>query len=138
MLSTLQGTAFQQGRMEECIAEHHHVAECAVVGVADKLKGQSPLGLIVLKSGVQQDHEEIVKELVQLVRNKVGAVAAFKQAAIVSTLPKTRSGKVLRATIRNIADGDEVKVPPTIDDHSSLDVATEALATLGYPQDAES
>ena len=129
------GHRLSTGRMEECIAEHHHVAECAVVGVADKLKGQSPLGLIVLKSGVDQDHDEIVKELVQLVRSKVGAVAAFKQAAIVSTLPKTRSGKVLRATIRNIADGDEVKVPPTIDDRSSLDVVTKALGTLGYPLD---
>ena len=130
------GHRLSTGRMEECIAEHPHVAECAVVGVADSLKGQSPLGLIVLKSGVDQDHEEIVKELVLLVRGKVGAVAAFKQAAIVSTLPKTRSGKVLRATIRNIADGDEVKVPPTIDDRSSLDVVTEALETLGYPQNA--
>ena len=130
------GHRLSTGRMEECISEHPHVAECAVVGVADKLKGQSPLGLVVLKSGVEQDHDEIVKELVQLVRNKVGAVAAFKQAAIVSTLPKTRSGKVLRATIRNIADGDEVKVPPTIDDRSSLDVVTKALDSLGYPQDS--
>lgn len=127
------GHRLSTGRMEECIAEHPHVAECAVVGVADSLKGQSPLGLIVLKTSVDQDHSEIVKELIQLVRDKVGAVAAFKQAAIVSTLPKTRSGKILRATIRNIADGDEIKVPPTIDDRSSLDVVTKALGTLGYP-----
>lgn len=127
------GHRLSTGRMEECISEHPHVAECAVVGVADKLKGQSPVGLVVLKSGVEQDRDEIIKELVQLVRSKVGAVAAFKQAAIVSTLPKTRSGKVLRATIRNIADGEEVKVPPTIDDRASLDVVTEALATMGYP-----
>ena len=130
------GHRLSTGRMEECIAEHPHVAECAVVGVADSLKGQSPLGLVVLKTGVDQDHDEIVKELVQLVRSKVGAVAAFKQAAIVSALPKTRSGKVLRATIRNIADGEEVKVPPTIDDRASLDVVTQALETLGYPDNS--
>ncbi len=132
------GHRLSTGRMEECLAEHPHVAECAVVGVADKLKGQSPLGLIVLKKGVEQEHDEIIKELILAVRNKVGAVAAFKQAAIVSTLPKTRSGKVLRATIRNIADGEDVKVPPTIDDRSSLDVVTEALKSLGYPAHSDS
>ena len=127
------GHRLSTGRMEECIAEHPDVAECAVCGVADQLKGQLPLGLVVLKSGVDRDHQEIVTELVQRVREKVGAVAAFKQAAIVSKLPKTRSGKVLRGTISSIADGGEVKVPPTIEDMSALDVATDALKSLGYP-----
>ena len=127
------GHRLSTGRMEECIAEHPDVAECAVCGVADALKGQSPVGLVILKSGVDRDHAEVVGELVQRVRDKVGAVAAFKRAAVVSKLPKTRSGKVLRGTIRNIADGVEVKIPPTIDDRSSLEVVTQALKTLGYP-----
>ncbi len=128
------GHRLSTGRMEECIAEHPDVAECAVCGVDDELKGQLPLGLVVLKSGVDRDHQEIVTELVQRVREKVGAVAAFKQAAIVSKLPKTRSGKVLRGTISNIADGGQIKVPPTIEDMSALDVATDALKSLGYPK----
>ena len=131
------GHRLSTGRMEECIAEHPDVAECAVCGVADKLKGQMPLGLIVLKSDVDRDHQDIVIELVQRVREKVGAVAAFKQAAVVSKLPKTRSGKVLRGTISNIADGAEVKVPPTIEDMSALDIVTEALESLGYPTKAD-
>ncbi len=128
------GHRLSTGRMEECIAEHVDVAECAVCGVTDSLKGQLPLGLIVLKSGVDKDHQQIVAELIQQVREKVGAVAAFKQAVVVSKLPKTRSGKVLRATIRSIADGTEVKIPPTIDDISAIDVVTEALSSLGYPK----
>jgi len=128
------GHRLSTGRMEECIAEHPDVAECAVCGVTDQLKGQLPLGLVVLKSGVDRDYNHIVDELIQQIRNKVGAVAAFKQAAIVSKLPKTRSGKVLRGTISNIADGAQIKVPPTIEDISALEVVTEALKTLGYPK----
>ena len=128
------GHRLSTGRMEESISEHPDVAECAVVGVADQLKGQLPLGLVVLKAGVTRDHSEIVSELIAHVRSKVGAVAAFKQAAIVTKLPKTRSGKVLRATVRNIADGTEIKVPPTIEDRTALDVVTDALKTLGYPK----
>ena len=128
------GHRLSTGRMEECIAEHPDVAECAVCGVADELKGQLPLGLVVLKSDVDRDDGEIVAELVQRMRDKVGAVAAFKQAAIVTKLPKTRSGKVLRGTIRNIADGSDIKVPPTIEDVSALKVVTEALESLGYPK----
>ena len=124
------GHRLSTGALEEVLASHPAVAECAVVGVDDALKGQIPLGLLVLKAG--QDGTGVVKECVNLVRKKIGPVAAFKQAALVKRLPKTRSGKILRATIRKLADGVPVAVPPTIDDPAILDEIKIDLQTLGY------
>jgi propionyl-CoA synthetase len=107
------------------------VAECAVIGVADSLKGQLPVGFLVLKAGVLRPHEEIVAEVVARVRDRIGPVVAFKQAAVVPRLPKTRSGKVLRGTMRRIADAEAWRVPATIDDPASLDEIAVALRTLG-------
>ena len=107
--------------MEEVLAAHPDVAECAVVGVKDSLKGQVPLGLVVLKAGVGKAEEQVTKELAALVRDRIGPVAAFKEARVVARLPKTRSGKILRATLRRIADGESYTVPPTIDDPTILD-----------------
>lgn len=126
------GHRLSTGGMEEILAKHPAVAECAVVGAYDNLKGQVPLGFVVLKAGVSQDREEIVKELVQMVRNDIGAVASFKKAVIVDRLPKTRSGKVLRGTMRKIADGEEFSVPSTIDDPAILSEIGVALKTIGY------
>jgi len=126
------GHRLSTGQMEEVLSGHADVAECAVIGVADQLKGQMPLGLIVLKAGVDRDEAEIVKELVQRVRNQIGPVAAFKMAKIVKRLPKTRSGKILRGTMVSIADGSQWKMPATIDDPAILDEITEALKGLGY------
>ncbi|MBL6751554.1 MAG: propionyl-CoA synthetase [Nevskia sp.] len=114
------GHRLSTGAMEEVLSGHPDVAECAVIGVADTLKGQLPLGLVVLKAGVTRPHEDIVRELVGRVREQIGAVAAFKQAHVVQRLPKTRSGKVLRATMRAIADGRSYTVPATIDDPNIL------------------
>lgn len=114
------GHNLSTGSMEQALASHPDVAECAVIGVRDALKTQVPLGFVVLKSGVARDHATIVQELVQLVRTQVGPVANFKQALVVNRLPKTRSGKVLRKTMRAIADGDEWTMPPTIDDPATL------------------
>lgn len=126
------GHRLSTGAMEEVLAGHDDVAECAVIGVADQLKGQMPLGLIVLKAGVERDEAEITKELVQRVRDLIGPVAAFKMAKIVKRLPKTRSGKILRGTMVSIADSKEYKMPATIDDPAILDEITEALKALGY------
>ncbi|MFC7474074.1 AMP-binding protein [Dankookia sp. GCM10030260] len=114
------GHRLSTGAMEEVLAGHPDVAECAVVGIKDSLKGQVPLGLVVLKSGVTKADAAICKELVGLVRDKIGPVAAFKDVRVVARLPKTRSGKILRATMRKIADGEDYVVPPTIDDASIL------------------
>jgi propionyl-CoA synthetase len=124
------------GAIEEVLASHDDVAECAVLGVADALKGQVPLGLVVLKAGVERPHEEIVAELIALVRERIGPVAVFKTAAVVARLPKTRSGKILRGTMRSIADGEEFKTPATIDDPAILDEIGEALAAVGYARPA--
>ena len=121
------GHRLSTGAMEEVLAGHPDVAECAVIGVADALKGQLPVGFVVLKSGADRDHAEIADELVQLVRDQIGPVAAFKKALVVDRLPKTRSGKILRGTMRRIADGEEWKMPATIDDPAILDEITEAL-----------
>lgn len=121
------GHRLSTGAMEEVIAGHPDVAECAVIGVSDQLKGQVPVGFVVLKAGVRRDEAELVAEFVQLVRDQVGAVASFRQALIVPRLPKTRSGKVLRATMRSIADGREYAVPSTIDDPGALDDIGAAL-----------
>jgi propionyl-CoA synthetase len=126
------GHRLSTGQMEEVLAGHADIAECAVIGVADALKGQMPLGLIVLKSGVDRDESDIVKEVVQRVRDQIGPVAAFKIAKVVKRLPKTRSGKLLRGTMVSIADGSEWKMPATIDDPAILDEITQALKSLGY------
>jgi propionyl-CoA synthetase len=121
------GHRLSTGAMEEVLAGHPDVAECAVIGIADGLKGQVPLGLVVLKSGVAKADATICKELVGLVREKIGPVAAFKDAMVVARLPKTRSGKILRATLRKIADGESYTVPPTIDDAAILGEMETAL-----------
>jgi propionyl-CoA synthetase len=126
------GHRLSTGGMEEVLASHPAVAECAVIGVADELKGEIPLGLVVLKAGVNRPDQEIVKELIALVRNKIGPVASFKVATVVKRLPKTRSGKILRGTMKKIADGNEYKMPATIDDPTTLEEITEALEILGY------
>jgi propionyl-CoA synthetase len=125
------GHRLSTGSMEEVLAAHPDVAECAVIGVADALKGQLPVGFLVLKAGVRRPHEEIVAEVVTRVRDRIGPVAAFKQAVVVPRLPKTRSGKVLRGTMRRIADAEAFRVPATIDDPASLDEIAVALRTLG-------
>ncbi|MEW4981610.1 MAG: propionyl-CoA synthetase [Cycloclasticus sp.] len=128
------GHRLSTGAMEEVIAAHPDVAECAVIGVADKLKGQSPMGFAVLQSGANRDDDDVVTELVALIREKIGPVAAFKMATVVKRLPKTRSGKILRGTMRSMADGVEHKVPATIDDPTTLGEIAENLKTLGYPK----
>jgi propionyl-CoA synthetase len=127
------GHRLSTGAMEEVLASHPDVAECAVMGVADVVKGEIPLGLIVLKAGVRRPHHEIVKEVVELVRERIGPVASFKVATVVKRLPKTRSGKILRGTVKKIADGVDYRIPPTIDDPVILDEITADLAGLGYP-----
>jgi propionyl-CoA synthetase len=125
------GHRLSTGQMEEVLADHPDVAECAVLGINDVMKGEVPLGLVVLNSGVQRDYSEVVSELIASVRNRIGPVAAFKLAAVVDRLPKTRSGKILRATIRKMANGEEVSVPATIDDPAILVEIRRALdATL--------
>jgi propionyl-CoA synthetase len=126
------GHRLSTGAIEEVLAAHPDVAECAVIGVSDQLKGQLPLGLVVLKAGVVRPDEDIAGETVQLVRDRIGPVAAFKTAVVVTRLPKTRSGKILRGTMRRIADGDEYSIPATIDDPVILDEIREALAAVGY------
>ncbi|MDH3693158.1 MAG: propionyl-CoA synthetase [Gammaproteobacteria bacterium] len=127
------GHRLSTGAMEEVLASHPDVAECAVFGAADKLKGQLPLGLLVLNAGCERDSSEIISESVKLVREKIGPVAAFKQAVVVKRLPKTRSGKILRGTMQKMADGDEWKMPATIDDPAILDEIADSLKGLGYP-----
>ena len=125
------GHRLSTGAMEEIVASHPDVAECAVIGVADKLKGQMPLGFLVLNSGVERDLSEIEKEVIKLVREKIGPVAAFKQAIPVKRLPKTRSGKILRGTMQKIADCEQWKMPATIDDPEILDEITQDLKGRG-------
>ena len=126
------GHRLSTGAMEEVLSSHKDVAECAVIGVADQLKGQVPLGFLVLKNGVDRDHAEITKEVVQLVRDEIGPVAAFKLAIVVDRLPKTRSGKILRGTMQKIADSESYKLPATIDDPAILSEISEALQGIGY------
>ncbi len=130
------GHRLSTGAMEEVIAGHPDVAECAVMGVADDLKGQVPLGMMVLNAGVDRNPEDIVKEVIHLVRDKIGPVAAFKTATVVKRLPKTRSGKILRGTMRSIADKKDYKVPATIDDYAILDEIEESLGKIGYGKKA--
>ena len=121
------GHRLSTGGMEEVLASHPDVAECAVIGVADPMKGQVPRGFVVLKAGVERDRAEIAAELVQMVRDQIGAIAALKDVAVVAALPKTRSGKILRKTMRGIADGADEPIPSTIDDASVLDALRPVL-----------
>ncbi len=127
------GHRLSTGAMEEVLASHPDVAECAVIGVADQLKGQMPVGFLCLNKGSKREHGDVVKECVKLVRDQIGPVAAFKLATVVDRLPKTRSGKILRGTMVKIADGEDYKMPATIDDPVILDEITVALKGIGYP-----
>ncbi|HEV3329604.1 MAG TPA: propionyl-CoA synthetase [Bryobacteraceae bacterium] len=128
------GHRLSTGGMEEVLAGHPDVAECAVVGVMDEIKGEIPVGLVVLRAGVSRAHAAIVTELIAMVRERIGPVAVFKVAAVVERLPKTRSGKIVRGTIKRIADGLDYRIPATIDDPLTLEEITAALAELGYPR----
>jgi propionyl-CoA synthetase len=121
------GHRLSTGAMEEVVAAHDAVAECAVIGVADQMKGQIPSGFVVLKAGVDVDHDELAAELVQMVRNEVGPVAAFRNVRVVDKLPKTRSGKILRRTMRSIADGQDYATPSTIEDPEALETIEHAV-----------
>ena len=126
------GHRLSTGGMEEVLSSHQDVAECAVIGAADKLKGELPVGMVVLKDSVDRDVQEILDELVSLVRAKIGPVAAFKKVTVVERLPKTRSGKVLRGTMKRIADGHDYRMPATIDDPAILGEIEDALRGIGY------
>ena len=128
------GHRLSTGALEEVLASHADVAECAVIGVADELKGEIPLGLVVLKIGVERTQEEIVAELIRMVREKIGPVASFKVATIVKRLPKTRSGKIVRGTIKKLADGAQYRMPPTIEDPAVIDEIKANLDAIGYPR----
>jgi propionyl-CoA synthetase len=125
------GHRLSTGSMEEVLASHPDVAECAVIGAKDELKGQTPMGLVVLKSGVNRPPADIERELVALVRERIGPVASFRDARVVARLPKTRSGKILRASIRKIADGESAPVPPTIEDPAALEELAAVLNAGG-------
>lgn len=131
------GHRLSTGGMEEVLAGHGDIAECAVLGVNDALKGEVPLGLLVFNDGVNRPDAEILAECVQKIRDEIGPVAAFKLAVRAARLPKTRSGKILRGTIRKIANGEDWQMPATIDDPAILDEITEALKTLGYPPESK-
>jgi propionyl-CoA synthetase len=121
------GHRLSTGGMEEALAAHRDVAECAVIGVKDEIKGEAPVGFVVLKAGVNRPPDEIEREVVALVRERIGPVAAFKRAIAVARLPKTRSGKILRGTMKKIADGETWTTPATIEDPAALDEISEAL-----------
>jgi propionyl-CoA synthetase len=125
------GHRLSTGGMEEAVASHADVAECAVVGIADEMKGQIPAGFIVINSGVDRDPREIEKEVIAIVRDRIGPVAAFKTVMVVKRLPKTRSGKILRATMQKIADSEDWKMPATIDDPNVLDEIKSVLEDRG-------
>ncbi len=128
------GHRLSTGGMEEAIAKHPDIAECAVIGVNDELKGEIPLAFVVLKDGLERDIQSLCEGVVQLVREEIGAVASLHIVAVVKRLPKTRSGKILRGTMRDIADGNEWKMPSTIEDSSVLPEIEAALQNLGYPK----
>lgn len=130
----VSGVRISTGAIEEIISEHPDIAECAVVGPRDELRGQVPLALIVLKSSAKKTQEEIIKEVIASVRDRLGAVANFRACGVTPGLPKTRSGKVLRKTIKAIADGDEYVVPGTIDNAAVLDTISPILKALGFPK----
>ena len=126
------GHRLSTGEMEEVMSTHPDVAECAVIGVHDSLKGQVPLGLCVLKAGVTKSEEDIRKELSSMIRNTIGAIASYKETCVVKRLPKTRSGKILRGTMRKIADSEPYVAPSTIDDPVTLGEIEDALKKVGY------
>lgn len=128
------GHRLSTGAMEEVLSAHPAVAECAVIGIADSLKGQMPLGFLCLKKGADISDEQVCREVVTMVRDQIGPVAAFKLVCVVDRLPKTRSGKILRGTMVKIANGEDFKPPATIDDPAILDEIAEALKGLGYPR----
>jgi propionyl-CoA synthetase len=128
------GHRLSTGGMEQVLASHPAVAECAVVGVYDEIKGEVPVGLLVLNADFRGDKADVVKAVVQLVRDQIGPVAAFKQAAVVAKLPKTRSGKILRRTIKAIAEHTPYTMPATIDDATALVEVETAMTALGYTE----
>lgn len=128
------GHRLSTGAMEEVLASHPDVAECAVIGIADALKGQLPMGFLCLNRGCDRDHDVVIAECVKLVRERIGPVAAFRDAIIVDRLPKTRSGKILRGVMGKIADGQEYRMPATIDDPAILEEIGESLEKVGYPR----
>src|SRR5207247_1792990 len=128
----VSGHRLSTGAMEEVLASHPDVAECAVIGVADPIKGQVPVGFLVLKAHVESSPSDIVQEVVGMVRERIGPVAAFKTAIVVQRLPKTRSGKILRGIMQKIADSQEYKIPATIDDPLILEEMHDALRGAGY------
>ena len=130
----IAGHRLSTGAMEEVIATHPSVAECAVFGTDDQLKGQLPVGLVVLKAGVDQEEDTLKTDLVKMIRNNIGPIACYKETAIVKRLPKTRSGKILRGIMRAIANGKEYRMPSTIDDPVILDEITDTLTGMGYPR----
>ena len=125
------GHRLSTGQMEEVVAKHKNIGECAVIGVHDDMKGQMPLGFVVLNAGVDRPAAEIEAEVIKLVRDEIGPVAAFKNVIVVKRLPKTRSGKILRGTMRQIADGEEWKMPATIDDPAILGEISDVLTSRG-------
>jgi propionyl-CoA synthetase len=128
------GHRLSTGAMEEVLASHPDVAECAVIGVADPLKGQVPMGFLCLNKGCERDHDKVIEECVGLVRERIGPVAFFKTARVVDRLPKTRSGKILRGVMVKIVDGQEWKAPATIDDPGTLEEIREAIAGAARPR----
>ncbi|MEJ2700405.1 MAG: AMP-binding protein, partial [Desulfuromonadales bacterium] len=130
----IAGHRLSTGAMEEVVATHPDVAECAVIGVDDQLKGQLPVGFVVFKAGVQRSIEEVAPELARMVREQIGPIACYKQTTLVNRLPKTRSGKILRGTMRSIANGKDFRPPSTIDDPAILDEIADNLHELGYPK----
>ena len=130
----IAGHRLSTGAMEEVVATHPSVAECAVFGTDDQLKGQLPIGLVVLKAGAEENLGELQAELVKMVRNQIGPIACYRETSIVARLPKTRSGKILRGTMRAISNGKEWRMPSTIDDPTVLDEITESLKNMGYPK----
>jgi propionyl-CoA synthetase len=126
------GHRLSTGEMEEVVSTHKDIAECAVIGAHDDLKGQVPVGLCVLKAGVSRSHEDIQKDLAQMIRDTIGPIASYKATAVVARLPKTRSGKILRGTMRKIADGEQYTLPSTIDDPSTLGEIEDAFKEIGY------
>ncbi len=132
------GHRLSTGAMEEVLASHPDVAESAVIGVADELKGQLPVAFLVLKAGAERRNGDVVAEVVKMVRDQIGPVASFKTATVVGRVPKTRSGKILRATMRKIADGERYRIPATIDDPTILEEMRDALEALGYPRMGDS
>ena len=128
------GHRLSTGAMEEVVSQHQDIAECAVIGAHDPLKGQLPVGLVVLKYGVARDETDVKKELVQMMRNEIGPIACFREAVVVTRLPKTRSGKILRSTMRKIANAEPYVMPSTIDDPAILGEVEDALKKIGYAQ----